>query len=212
MGVMGVFSFHPRKTITTGEGGMVTTNQAALAAEVAQLRNHGAAPTDEERQGGPHPYLMGAFDVLGFNYRMSELQAAVGLVQLAKLDAFVDERARLADLYRRGLAGLDWLRLPEPPPQARHGWQSFVCAVDEARAPLPRNALMQALADRGIETRPGTHAIHTLGYYQERFGTRPDDLPGARDAARSTMALPMHNRLSEADVGRVVDTIRGITG
>jgi len=211
MGTAGVFSFHPRKTITTGEGGMITTNDPALADRAASLRNHGGTPSEAERQGGPSPHLMPDFDQVGFNYRMTDLQAAVGLVQLAKLDAFVAERSRLAAAYRNGLGDLPWLRLPDEPANGRHGWQSFVAWVDEARAPLPRNALMQALAARGIATRPGTHAIHLLGAYRDRFGLRPDDLPGARDAAAFSLALPLHNRMSDDDQAYVIDALRALS-
>ncbi len=93
LGDMAVFSFHPRKSVTTGEGGMVTTNDDKLAERAKILRNHGASISEEERHSGPRPYLLPDFDVMGFNYRMTDLQGALGLVQLSKLDRFIDERA-----------------------------------------------------------------------------------------------------------------------
>ena len=113
LGDLGVFSFHPRKSITTGEGGMVTTDNDKLAEQVKMLRNHGASVSEEERHHGPRPYILPDFDLLGFNYRMTDLQGAVGLVQLRKLDKFIDERARMAARYRTELTDLRWLRLPE---------------------------------------------------------------------------------------------------
>jgi dTDP-4-amino-4,6-dideoxygalactose transaminase len=191
MGVCGVFSFHPRKTITTGEGGMVTTNDAVLAARLRTLRNH----------AGPD------FDLLGFNYRMTDLQAAVGSVQLTKLDRFIAERAAIAAVYRRELARLSWLHLPDEPHTGRHGWQSFVCMVDHS---LDRATIMRSLDARGIATRVGTHAIHMLPFYRDRLALKPDDLPAARDCDRHSLALPLHNRLGDADVAEVVDALRAL--
>ncbi len=204
LGNLGVFSFHPRKAITTGEGGMVTTNDDVLAERVRKMRNHGASISEEERHRGARPYLLPEFEHLGFNYRMTDLQGAVGLVQLGKLDKFIDERARMAARYRQELADLTWLRLPEEPADGRHAWQAFVTYVDPKTAPRPRNEIMEALQQQGIATRPGTHAVHMLGYYRKRFGFRPDDFPGARDCDRHSMAIPLHNRMTEEDVAYVV--------
>lgn len=200
LGKAGVFSFHPRKTITTGEGGMITTSDDALAERIRRLRNHGASVSEEQRHLGPRPHLLPEFAVLGYNYRMTDLQGAVGLAQLARLDRLIDERARWADWYRQRLAGLEWLRLPQEPKDGRHGWQSFVCRVEP-----PKNAIavMDSLESQGISTRPGTHAIHTQTYYRDRFGFRPEQFPKAQDCARQTMALPLHNRMIEEDFERV---------
>lgn len=210
LGEAGCFSFHPRKSVTTGEGGMVTTNDPALAARLEVLRSHGAAISEEQRHRGPQPYLLPAFDEMGFNYRMTDLQAAVGVVQLKKLEGFVAERDRWARFYREALADLDWLRQPVLPRDGRHAWQSYVTYVDPDAAPLPRNELMARLHEMGVATRPGTHAVHTLGYYRQRFGFTPDDFPGARDCERNTMAIPLHNRMSEDDYIYVVDCLRGV--
>ena len=210
LGLAAAFSFHPRKSVTTGEGGMVTTADDDLAATVDMLRNHGASISEEQRHRGPRPYILAEFNLLGYNYRMTDLQGAVGLVQLAKLDRFIEERRRWAEYYRGELADLDWLNLPSVPDGYGHGWQSFVCMVDESRAPLPRNAIMEALQQRGIATRPGTHAVHMLGLYREKFGLEGDDFPGARDCDRYTMAIPLHNRMSSDDYAYVVDALRGL--
>src|SRR5262249_3452014 len=109
MGKAGVFSFHPRKSITTGEGGMVTTDDSELAARVEALRNHGAAMSEQQRLAGPQPFLLPEFNLLGFNYRMTDVQAAIGRVQLQKLEPMLAERAKWADYYKTTLAGLTWL-------------------------------------------------------------------------------------------------------
>jgi len=208
LGDLGVFSFHPRKSITTGEGGMVTTNDDNLAERAKMLRNHGASVSEEERHRGPRPYLLPEFDLLGFNYRMTDLQGAVGLVQLKKLDRFITERAQLAAQYRKELTDVTWLGLPHEPNGGRHAWQAFVTYVDAGAAPLSRNEIMETLQQRGISTRPGTHAVHMLGYYRKRFDLKPDDFPGARDCDRHTMAIPLHNRMNEDDFSHIVKSLR----
>jgi dTDP-4-amino-4,6-dideoxygalactose transaminase len=210
VGRAGAFSFHPRKSITTGEGGMVTTNDPALADKVNMLRNHGASVSEEQRHRGSRPYLLPDFNLLGFNYRMTDLQGAVGLVQLAKLDRFIAERQRWADFYASELAAVPWLRTPHVPQGWTHGWQAYVCYVDESKSPRSRNEIMDQLQERGISTRPGTHAVHMLGYYRDRFGLRPEQFPAARDCDRHTLALPLHNRMSDEDYRYVVQAIKSI--
>ncbi len=210
LGAVAAFSFHPRKAITTGEGGMVTTDDADLAERVAILCNHGASVSEEARHRGPLPHLLPAFDTLGYNYRMTDFQGAVGLVQLGKLDRFIEERAAGARRYREGLADVAWLRLPEEPDDGRHAWQAFVLWVDPARAPDARNRIMEALAARGIATRPGTHAVHMLGHYRDLFGFRPDDFPGARSCDEQSMAIPLHNRMTAEDYDHVIDALRSL--
>jgi dTDP-4-amino-4,6-dideoxygalactose transaminase len=210
VGRAGAFSFHPRKSITTGEGGMVTTDDEALADRVDMLRNHGASISEEQRHAGSRPYLLPDFNLLGFNYRMTDLQGAVGVVQLAKLDAFIDERQRWADYYEHELSSLKWLRTPRTPEGYRHGWQAYVCCVDEHAAGKSRNEIMDLLQARGISTRPGTHAVHMLGYYRARFSLKPEDCPVARDSDRYSMAIPLHNRMSEEDYRYVVSQLHSI--
>jgi dTDP-4-amino-4,6-dideoxygalactose transaminase len=210
LGLAAAFSFHPRKSITTGEGGMFTSKDAGLSATADMLRNHGASISEEQRHKGPRPYLLAEFNLLGFNYRMTDLQGAVGLVQLGKLDRFIAERDRWARWYIGELASIPWLRMPVLPEGGQHAWQAFVTYVDPERAPMPRNQIMERLQADGISTRPGTHAIHMLGYYRERFGCRPDDLPGARDCDSHTMAIPLHNRMVAEDYAYVVERLRSI--
>lgn len=210
LGFAAAFSFHPRKSITTGEGGMVTSNDDAFAETANMLRNHGASISEEQRHRGPRPYLLPEFNLLGFNYRMTDLQGAVGLVQLGKLDAFIDERNRWAEHYRSALADLEWLRMPMVPNASSHAWQAFVTYVDPRSAPRSRNAIMEHLKSLGIATRPGTHAVHMLGYYRDRLGIIPDDFPGARDCDANTMAIPLHNRMTAEHYDRVVEALHSV--
>lgn len=199
LGTAAAFSFHPRKSITTGEGGMLTSNDTALMQTAEMYRNHGASVSEEQRHLGPRPYLLPDFNLLGFNYRMTDLQGAVGLVQLGKLDKFLAERQQAAEFYREALADLPWLQLPVFPENGQHAWQAFVLMVDESKAPAPRNRLMEQLQAMGIATRPGTHAVHMLGYYVERYSFKPSDYPGAMQCNNQTMAIPLHNRMSQED-------------
>ncbi len=191
---------------------MVTTNNKSLAERVSSLRNHGASLAEEERHHGPQPYILPDFNLLGFNYRMTDLQGAVGIVQLSKLDNFIKERQKWASYYRDELADVSWVRTPSVPDGYRHGWQAYVCYIDESKSPMPRNDIMRILYARGISTRPGTHAVHMLGLYKQRFGLSPDDLPGARDCDHYSMAIPLHNRMTIEDYEYVVKTIRNLDG
>ncbi len=207
LGEVAAFSFHPRKAITTGEGGMLTTLDPARAATAEMLRNHGAATSEEDRHRGPRPYQMAEFNMLGFNYRMTDLQGAVGLVQLGKLDRFIRERQVWAGYYDTELAKVPWLRTPAVPADVQHAWQSYVVYVDPDSAPMPRNEMMERLHRLGIATRPGTHAVHGLGYYRQKFGTSPEQFPAAWDCERQSMAIPLHNRMAPTDFERVVEAL-----
>lgn len=208
LGIAAAFSFHPRKSITTGEGGMVTTNNEELAQKVNSLRNHGASIAEEERHHGSQPYILPDFNLLGFNYRMTDLQGAVGIVQLSKLYRFIEERRKWANYYTQELTNVPWLRTPLVPLGYQHGWQAYVCYIDERRSPMSRNEIMKALYAKGIHTRPGTHAVHMLGLYRQKFGFTSDDFPGARDCDRYSMAIPLHNRMVPDDFEYVVNSIK----
>lgn len=209
LGLAAGFSFHPRKAITTGEGGMLTTNDEAIAERAIRLRNHGASIPEEVRHGSTRPWLLPDFDEVGFNYRMTDLQAAVGNVQLGKLDRFIRERERIAGRYRNELGDLPWLVQPHVPEGWQHAWQAYVCYVEERIAPRSRDAIMERLAEVGIQTRPGTHAVHTLGAYRD-LGYAPDDLPVARDCQQATMAIPLHNRMTTEDVDHVIRALHQV--
>jgi perosamine synthetase len=207
LGHAAAFSFHPRKTITTGEGGMLTTNDAELADHAVRLRNHGASVAEEERHASARPHVMPAFDEVGFNYRMTDLQAAVGLVQLGKLDSLVEERGRWAQWYSTQLESIGWLTPPIVPEGHVHGWQAYVATVSE-NAPLERDAVMDELSAGGIATRPGTHCVPGLGVWRGPSGFEDGRFPVAEELERRTLTLPLHNRLTEDDYSRVVEALR----
>jgi perosamine synthetase len=210
MGDIGCFSFHPRKSVTTGEGGMLTTNNDQLAEKLNMLRNHGASISEEQRHHGPKPYILPAFEMVGYNYRMTDLQGAMGVVQIKKLDLFIDERQRWANYYSHELSSIPWIQTPLVKPGYKHGWQSYVLLIDESKAPLKRNDLMEYLQQRGISTRPGTHAVHMLGYYAKTYHLQPMDYPGAFSANEFSMSIPLHNKMSELDYEYVVKALKSI--
>ena len=206
LGDIGAFSFHPRKIITTGEGGMLTTNDQQLAALADQLRNHGASISEEVRHSGPQPFLLPDFDVAGFNFRMTDLQGAIGIAQLQRLDDLLVHRERWAAWYTEQLELIEWLRPPSVSDGCRHSWQAYVTVVDED-APVPRNELMARLHAAGVATRPGTHAVTELGYYRKEFSTPPGGCPVAAQLERSTMALPLHGQMTADDFAYVVELL-----
>lgn len=204
IGDIGCFSFHPRKVITTGEGGMVTTSRQELASRVRGLRNHGA--TGPATGADPSkPYTMSTFDMLGFNLRMSDIQAAVGIAQMAKLDRLLKERRRLALRYSEMLSAIEELAIPLD--DNGHTYQSYVARLrdyDRER----RNAVMEKLADDRIQTRPGTHAVHRLGYYKNKYGLRPEMFPTACRAEDTTIALPIFPGMTDDQQSLVVERVR----
>lgn len=210
LGDIGCFSFHPRKSITTGEGGMLTTNNDALAEKLNMLRNHGASISEEQRHHGPKPYILPEFDVVGYNYRMTDLQGAMGVVQLKKLDQFIDERQKWADYYTESFQDVAWLRTPVVAAGFKHGWQSYVLFIDETKSPRKRNDIMEYLQQQGISTRPGTHAVHMLGFYAKNFNIKPSDFPGAFAANEYSMSIPLHNRMSAEDYEYIVSKIKSL--
>ena len=210
LGTIGCFSFHPRKSVTTGEGGMITTNDDELAEIMGMLRNHGASISEEQRHHGAKPYMLPDFNALGYNYRMTDLQGAVGVVQIKKLDQFINEREKWANFYTKELDSIPWLRTPKHGADYKHGWQSFVTFVDEFKSPASRNEIMELLQQQGISTRPGTHAVHMLNFYKEKFNIQSSDYPGAKAANNYSMSIPLHNRMVAEDFDYVVSVIKAL--
>lgn len=206
------FSFHPRKSITTGEGGMLTTNDDEVAETARRLRNHGASISEEQRHRGPAPYLLPEFGELGFNYRMTDLQGAMGVVQLSKLDSFITERTGAADEYIQSLGEIPWLEVPKQPMRGSHAWQAFVVRITGTDSHHRRNSLMQRLQEAGIATRPGTHAVHSLAFYSRLLGQSDLDLPSSALCRDTTMALPLHNRMTGIHYAQVVNAIASMSG
>ncbi len=213
--VASVYSLHPRKAITTGEGGMITTDDAALAELMARLRNHGAEATDLERHQSQGGSLLPAFNLLGFNYRLTDLQGALGVAQMERLDEILAGRRAGAAAYDRLLAEVPAVAPPLAPPGYGHAYQSYVTLFRGPRGHKPglgdleelnrqRNRLMTAMEKDGISVRQGTHAVHTLGYYAGKYGLEPADFPQSLLADRLSIALPLYAGIDPQDQARVV--------
>ena len=190
-----VFAFYPNKQLTTGEGGAIVTDDDALADRCRALRNQGRAPGDE--------WLTHSF--LGYNYRLDELSAALGVAQLERLDELVAARGRVAAAYTRALANVQGLRTPQVvDATTRMSWFVYVVTLDGS---LDRDAIAAELRARGVPTRPYFRPIHQQPYFVERFGDRTGSLPVTEDIGRRTLALPFHGRLSDESIGYVVDAL-----
>ncbi|HYZ78577.1 MAG TPA: DegT/DnrJ/EryC1/StrS family aminotransferase [Gaiellaceae bacterium] len=183
LGQLGCLSFHPRKIVTTGEGGAVTTNDADVAQRIREMRDHGI-----DRRG--------AFEIAtpGLNYRLSDILCAVGIPQLARLEELLRARERLAAAYAERLAGL--AELPGAEEGDRHGWQAYVVQLDRRDEALP------ALREHAIEAQIGTYALHRLAAYHDQ-----GPFPGADRCYERALALPFHTRLREEDLDRVADVL-----
>ncbi len=200
LGLMGCFSFHPRKAVTTGEGGAITTDDEAIANRLRALRNHGLDPT------APTP----DFIMPGFNCRMTEFQGAFGVTQLAKMPRILGARQRLAKVYDGFLAGTS-IQAPYVAPEATHAVQSYVTTLPEAIAPS-RAAIIKTLRERGIETNIGTWHMPMTTYFRTRYGFRPGDFPRADNVFARSLTLPLYEGLGEADLRKVVDEVRSLVG
>jgi perosamine synthetase len=194
-----VFGFYANKQLTTGEGGMITVGDAAAKARIDSERNQGRAPDMDWLD----------HDRLGFNYRLSDIAAAVGLAQLDRLDGMLRDRARVADAYREALADIEGLTLPCPDTGGdRRGWFVFVVQVP-AGCP-PRDAVVTALRERGIQSKPYLPAIHLMSFYRERFGHREGEFPVCEDVAARSLALPFFPAMTGGQVERVADGLRAV--
>jgi perosamine synthetase len=218
LGTAGCFSFHPRKAITTGEGGMLTTQDAGLAEAARSLRDHGADRTDLERHSASDGTLLPAYRRLGFNYRMTDVQAAIGVVQLGRAQQVLATRRRQAERYDDALDQMPWLTAPHVPEGYTHGYQSYVAWFGEEGWETPdvqaasgrRNRYMSMLQERGIATRQGTHAAALQEFYTAKYGLQPSDYPVSFAADRLTVSLPMFATMTEDEQNYVVAALADV--
>lgn len=206
IGPIACFSLHPRKVITTGEGGMITVQDPDLAQRLRRLRQHGMSVSDLARHSADR-VMLETYPEPGFNYRMTDMQATLGLCQLEVLDEVLERRRTLAERYTEALQRIPHLEPPYDPPCARRTWQSY-CVRVGPRSPVGRTELMQRLLEDGIVTRRGVMAIHEeRAYAGERYG----NLPYTEDAARDVLMLPLFAELTfdEQDyvIGRLAEHV-----
>lgn len=218
-GQCGCFSFHPRKAITTGEGGMLVTDDAEIAEKVSRLRDHGAGKSDFSRHREKGGSLLPEFDIRGFNYRMTDFQGAIGVCQMKKAATILKKRRYWAKKYDEALKGIDTLITPHVPEYYSHGYQSYVClftggedisklTIEQIdRLNVKRNQWMFQLEDKGIATRQGTHAVHTLGYYKRKYGLEAKDYIYSYAADRLSVALPLFPTMTDEEFDYVMENL-----
>ena len=194
-GAAGCFSFHPRKSITTGEGGMITTDDDDLAARIRLLRSHGGI-----REGNRFNFVEA-----GYNYRLSDIHAAIGIAQLRKLDRLLARRRSIADRYCELLANDSGVTPPHLPEWDGHVYQSFVVLLEPG---VERDTVIRQLADDGIETTLGTYALHREPYFQRELGSTEADAPHSADVFRRALTLPLYPDMRDEDQDWVVARVR----
>ncbi|MBB4237910.1 DegT/DnrJ/EryC1/StrS family aminotransferase [Rhizobium esperanzae] len=204
-GDIACFSFHPRKVVTTGDGGMLTTVNPEYDRKFRLWRQHGMSVTDAVRHGSKQ-VIFEDYDELGYNYRMTDLQAAVGRVQLRRLPELVAQRRRFASHYCEGLSRIPGLSIPVEPGWARSNWQSFCVRLSDG---IDQRAVMQTMLDQGISTRRGVMNIHLEGAYANQSCHRvATSLTRSVSAQQQTIILPLYAQMTEVDIVRVVETLR----
>jgi perosamine synthetase len=201
------FSFHPRKVITTGEGGMIAVQDPDLAARLRFLRQHAMDVSDLARHAATD-VVIERYPEPGWNYRMTDMQAALGLCQLDSLDEILERRRRLAERYTEALEDVPALHAPYDPPESERTWQSYSVRLDPASA-VERTELMRLLLADGIATRRGVMAIHHEDAYAAQG---PFDLPHCDAAAAEVLMLPLYPGLTDAEQDFVIDRLAAHTG
>lgn len=221
-GDCGCFSFHPRKAITTGEGGMLITDSEKIALRVKILRDHGAGKSDLQRHNDKNGFLLPNFDVLGYNYRMTDLQGALGNSQMDKAGEIMQKRRNIAKEYDSALSDIEQLILPNTPKGYIHGYQSYVCIFGGKESlescniqtidsiSKKRNLFMRELENKGIATRQGSHAVHTLGYYKDKYRIAEKDYLQSYKADRLSVSLPLYPQMTEIELEYIIKTIKEI--
>jgi perosamine synthetase len=204
--LMACFSFHPRKILTTGEGGMITTADEKLADRIRKLRQHAMSVSDMTRHSSSQ-IVTENYSELGYNYRMTDIQAAIGLAQLQRLDGMIERRRRLALRYSEAFRKMKWLAPPVEPAGHRHNFQSYMLRLTDG-TPVSRDQLMQKLLDRGISTRRGIMATHHELPYAD--GSWDGKLPQTDSLTHNCLILPLFHTMTEEEQDYVIDSVREI--
>ncbi|MFW6134253.1 MAG: DegT/DnrJ/EryC1/StrS family aminotransferase [Elusimicrobiota bacterium] len=221
-GECGCFSMHPRKSITTGEGGILITDNKEIADMAASLRDHGADRTDLERHNQNKGFLLPEYKYLGYNYRLTDIQAALGVAQFNKLEEIIKKRRKIAKIYDQELND-SVLKTPHIPEDYFHSYQSYVCfykyeefinamqnkkykRIDKLNK--QRNNFMLKLQKKGIATRQGTHAVHIQKYYKNKYSIDKFDYPFSYAADRLTVSLPLYPQMTKEEQEYVINGIK----
>jgi len=201
-GDVACFSFHPRKLLSTGDGGMLTTARADLDARFRLLRQHGMSVPDTVRHAS-RDVVFESYPVLGFNYRMTDIQAAIGREQLTRLPAIVERRRELASRYTEGLAGVPGVVAPIEPAWARSNWQSYAVRLESADL----RTVMQRMLDDGVATRRGVMNAHTEPAYPVGTWRSAGSLAESERAHRDTLVLPLFHQMTPGEQDRVIASL-----
>lgn len=219
---VGCFSFHPRKSICTGEGGMIVTNKKSLARKIEQLRDHGASKSDIKRHFEKGGSLLPNFNFAGFNYRMTDFQGALGVSQMKKADKIMSKKRKIVKKYLEELANCENIKLPSEPKGYKHSYQSFVCLFTNGEdlnkltkkkidfLNKKRNVIMSYLEEKGISTRQGTHAVHTLGFYKKKYKLKNKDYINSYAADRLSIALPLYVQMTNEEFDYIIKNLKKI--
>lgn len=206
LSLVACFSFHPRKILTTGEGGMITTGNDAINERLRRLRQHAMDVSDVQRHQSKS-VILERYDEVGYNFRMTDMQAAVGLVQLGRVEGFIERRRDFAARYTEAFSKYAWMLPPSEPQGLRHNFQSYMVRL-LPNAPISRDDLMQALLDRGIATRRGIMATHReKPYYSIKIDAT---LPETNSATDNCIIFPLFHQMTEQDQTHVIDSVREV--
>ena len=207
---MTIFSFHPVKTITTGEGGAVTTNDSVLFRKLLLYRSHGITkdPAILTQNPGSWYYEM---HELGFNYRLTDMQAALGITQLAKIERFCSRRREIVEAYNQGFKGLSWLKTPVESKGVRSCFHLYSAQIDFKSIGKNRARVMDELRENGVGTQVHYIPVHTQPWYQKTNGYNFGECPNAENYYEKALSLPLYPSMTNNDVETVIDAVRGLT-
>jgi len=206
---MTVFSFHPVKTITTGEGGAVTTNDPLLADKLRLLRSHGIHRDPAKMEKNPGPWYYEMID-LGYNFRMTDMQAALGKSQLGRLNTFRSRRQAIVTAYNQGLRDLPGVSTPKETKEGSTCFHLYVVQIDFAQRGLSRKEFMSQLREKGVGTQVHYIPVHTQPYYKREWGYREGDFPVAEGFYEGALSLPLYPQMTENDVQQVIHVFKEV--
>ena len=211
---MTVMSFHPVKHITTAEGGVVFTNDVKLYKKLKLLRSHGITSNEEdlvfkEQAYGPSGLNPWYYEqqALGFNYRITDIQCALGISQLKKIDYFLKRRRRIFEAYNSAFANNKFITIPTESPDCLTNWHLYVLQIDFEAIGKDRANIMKRLKDKGVGTQVHYIPVHTQPFYRKYFGTNWGDCPSAEAYYKKCLSIPIFSAMTDKDIDRVISAV-----
>ncbi len=203
---MTTFSFHPVKTMTTGEGGAITTNSGELYEKLLLLRSHGITKDKEKLAKNPGPWYHEMQDI-GFNYRLTDIQSALGISQLKKLDDFIKKRREIVEIYNNAFRNIEWLKTPYEKPEVNSAFHLYVLQFDFEKIGKTRSQVMNELREKNIGTQVHYIPVHTQPYYKANYGFKQGDFPVSEKYYENALSIPLYPKMSDEDVEYVIGNI-----